>query len=179
MAPEAEKKPKLTVEPFDPAKHDRTAFSSGTKYVDNFLKISAKKFQKGKMTRYWVGCLEGTNEVVAYYAINAHNIDASDLGDQTPKGVPNHGEIPSIYIAAIGINVSLRGKGYGSALLAHALKKIKGVSEVAGCWAAVLDVLDDGNHAAIQRRKKFYEDRGFVEFPSTPLRMFLPVKNMP
>lgn len=167
--------PKFKIEPFDPGKHNRKAFSSGVRQTDNYLKLNAKKFQKGDMVRVHVAVPAGSDQVIGYYALNGGALDITALGDLSPRNVPEHGQIPISFIPAFGIDQNHQGQGCGRVILAHALSEIARVAERQGCWAAVLDVFDDEN---IERRKRFYEERGFRSLPSQPLRMFLPVKDI-
>lgn len=41
----------IIIEPFDPARRDRAAFTYGVTRVDNFLKRTARKQQAGDFTR--------------------------------------------------------------------------------------------------------------------------------
>lgn len=44
----------LKFEPFDPEKHDRTAFSCGVDQVDNYFRKTANKLQKAENVRVFV-----------------------------------------------------------------------------------------------------------------------------
>ena len=79
------------------------------------------------------------------------------------------------YISAFGVDSAVQGRGIGTFLISDALKRIARISEEMGIWAVVLDVLDDGDAEKIQKRHMFYRDFGFIDFASSPLRMYLPV----
>lgn len=169
---------KISIESFDPTIHNRTAFSCGVARIDNFIKKTAKKHQKGNFSRVWVAVAPGRSHILGYYAINSHIIEAADLSTELTKNAPNHGLIPSAYLSFLGVESIHQGQGLGRVLLADALKRIVGVSEQMGVAVIVLDVLDDGDSEAIEKRKQFYMRFKFTTFPSHPLRMFLPVKNI-
>ena len=169
---------KVSIEPFDPAKHDRTAFSCGAPRIDNFLKRTAKKHQVGGFTRVWVAVAPESPRILGYYAISGHAIEAADLPPQLTKNAPNHGFVPSAYLSTFGVESAIQGQGLGRVLLADALKRILGVSAQMGIVAIVLDVLDDGDVEAVEKRKRFYTGFGFTPFPSHPMRMFLPIKSV-
>lgn len=178
MAADANDDLNIAIEPFDPAKHDRTAFSCGTAQIDNFLRLSAKKQQKGGFTRIWVAVIPGRTEVVGYYAINSHGIEGEDLPKALTKNAPNHGYIPAAYISTIGVTADFQGRGLGQVLLADALKRIARLSDQIGITVVVLDVLQDGDDEATEKRRQFYEGFGFIPFVSRPLRMYLPIKTV-
>ena len=164
----------LIIEPFDPDRHDRTAFSCGVEQVDNFFRKTANKLAKAGNLRVFALVGDG-REVIGFYAINAHAIDYQELPKAYARSRPRHGSIPAAYISMIAVDRLHSGRGYGGDLLADALQRIALVSESLGISVVVLDVLDDGNPALTVRRKKLYESYGFTPFKSNPLRMFLPV----
>ena len=166
---------KFSIQPFDPKNHDRTAFSCGAARIDNFLKFSATKQQRGDFARVWVAVAEGQRQVLGYYAINAHAIEADALPVKFTRNAPRHGGVGAAYVSMFGVDKSVQGQGLGTLLIADALKRIALVSDELGIFAVVLDVLADDGAAAIERRQAFYRRLGFVALPSQPLRMFLPV----
>jgi len=165
---------KLIIEPFDPEKHDRAAFSCGVEQVDNFFKKTANKLAKAGNLRVYV-MVAPDGDVIGFYAINAHAIDYQELPKAYARSRPRHGSIPAAYLSMIGVDQRHAGHGYGGDLLSDALRRIALASENLGIAVVVLDVLDDGNPDLTARRKKLYEGYGFMPFKSDPLRMFLPV----
>jgi len=165
----------LKIEPFDPDVHDRTAFSCGADQIDNFLKFTAKKHQRGDFARVWVAVADRNPNVLGYYSINSHAIETGQLPRKFAKHAPNHGGVGAVYISMFGVQSSAQGKGIGTLLIADALKRIARISDDLGIFAVVLDVLDEGGAEKVETRQAFYKRLGFIEFPSQPLRMFLPV----
>ncbi len=164
----------FTIEPFDPEKHDRTAFSCGVEQVDNFFKRTANKLAKAGNLRVFV-MVADNGGLIGFYAINAHAVDYRELPKRFARARPGHGSIPAAYISMIGVGARYAGKGHGGALLADALTRIAAASQTLGIAVVILDVFDDGNPDAVTRRKSLYERYGFTPLPSNPLRMFLPV----
>lgn len=166
--------PSLLVEAFDPALHDRTAFSCGVEQVDNFFRRTANKLASADNLRVFVLATEA-HEVIGFYAVNAHAVDYQDLPARFARARPGHGSIPAAYISMMGVDARHAGKGYGGLLLVDALKRLTAVAEDLGVAVVMLDVLDDGNSEDVNRRKALYERYGFMPLPSNPLRLFLPV----
>ena len=164
----------LAIEPFDPDRHDRTAFSCGVEQVDNFFKRTANKLAKAGNLRIFV-MVDAQGGIVGFHAINAHSVDYRDLPQRFARSRPGHGSIPAAYISMIGVDRRHAGQGYGGDLLADALKRIAHASESLGIAVVMLDILDDGDPGLVARRKALYEGYGFASLPSDPLRMFLPV----
>ena len=169
---------RFKIEPFDPKRHDRAAFSCGVAQIDNFLKRTAKKHRKGDFTRVWVAIQPPEQRVLGYYAINSHAIETGDLPETLRKRAPHHGQVGAAYLSMIAADVEAQGQGLGGLLLADALRRVAAVSSDIGIFAVVLDVLDDGAADAMEKRRRFYEGFGFISFPSQPMRMFLPVQTI-
>lgn len=165
---------KNTIEPFDPDKHDRTAFSCGVEQVDNFFKKTANKLAKADNARvYAMTAPDGA--VIGFYALNAHAIDYQDLPRKYARTRPAHGSIPAAFVSMIGVDQRYAGQGFGGDLLVDALLRVAQAAEHVGIAMIILDVLDDGDPELVERRVKLYVGYGFQPLPSNPLRMFLSV----
>jgi ribosomal protein S18 acetylase RimI-like enzyme len=165
---------KNTIEPFDPDKHDRAAFSCGVEQVDNFFKRTANKLAKADNARVYV-MTAPDGAVIGFYALNAHAIDYSNLPKKYARTRPTHGSIPAAFLSMIGVDQRYAGQGYGGDLLVDALLRVAQAAEHVGLAVVVLDVLDDGNPDLVGRRIKLYAGYGFQNLPSNPSRMFLSV----
>ena len=162
------------IEPFDPEKHDRTAFSCGVEQVDNYFKKTANKLHKAGNVRVFVmRTAEGA--IIGFYAINAHAVDYADLPKKYARTRPVHGSIPAAYISMIGRDEKFRGCGFGGDLLIDALVRIAQAADNLGIAMVMLDVLDCGDPERTGRRKALYESYGFRALAAEPLRMFLPM----
>lgn len=160
--------------PLDPALHDRDGFSCGVAQVDNFLRRTANKLAAADNLRVFV-MTDGTARIAGFYALNAHAVDYSDLPPRFARTRPGHGSIPAAYISMIGVDLQYAGQGLGGDLLVDALTRILRAADSIGIAVVMLDVLDDGDAALIQRRTRLYESYGFTALASNPLRLFLPV----
>jgi hypothetical protein len=98
--------------PLDPARHDREAFSSGVRQVDNFFRKTANKLNRADNLRTFI--LEGIDGgVIGYYALNAFSIDYADLPDRYARNRPAQGKIPAVFVSMIGIDSRFQGQGMG------------------------------------------------------------------
>ena len=167
----------MIIEPFDPERHDRTAFSCGLDRLDNFLKLSAKKQQVGDFTRVRVATIRGQASILGYYALNAHFLAGDGLPNDLTKNAPRSG-IPVIYLSMIAVDCRCQGRGIGRALLASALTRAAHAAEDVGLKAVILDVIEDDGAAMTARRHEFYTSMGFQSFPSRPLRMFITIESV-
>lgn len=168
---------KPIIEPFDPEKHDRGAFSCGVAQVDNFFKQTANKLAKADNSRVYV-MVTADGAVIGFHAINAHAVLYQDLRKRYARTRPGHGSIPAAYISMIGVYLKFAGNGYGGDLLVDALVRVCRVSDELGISVVMLDVLDCGNPELVERRQRLYAKYGFVSLASNELRMFLAVSTV-
>lgn len=166
--------PRLTIEPLDPARHDRAGFSCGVEQVDNFFRKTANKLTKADNLRVFV-LSDAEGRVMGFHALNAHAIGYADLPHQYARARAGHGRIPAAYISMIGVDKRYQGQGYGGDLLADSLKRVAQAADAIGIAIAMLDVLDCGNPDRVERRKRLYQSYGFIPLPSNPLRLFMPI----
>ena len=167
----------LRIEKLDPARHDRAGFSCGVERLDNYLMLSAKKQQKDDMTRVYVVVEDGDAVVLGYSAINLGMMNADEL-KKRPRGAPDHGELPVLFLGQVAVSEAAQGKGIGSILMHHVFEKARLIADEAGCFAIVLDVMADGGEVAFQRRLSWYAEFGFQAFASNPARMFVVMKQV-
>jgi len=171
---EAQAPPRSIIEPFDPDKHDRTAFSCGLPQVDNFFKRTANKLAKADNLRVYV-MLGAEGELIGFYALNAHAVDFADLPAKYARTRPGHGSIPAAYISMIGVDERFQGRGFGGNLLIDGLRRIALAADAIGIAVVMLDVLDCGDPDRVTQRTSLYEGYGFIPLAANPLRMFLPI----
>lgn len=169
--------PTNIIEPLDPARHDRAAFSCGIEQVDNFFKRTANKLAKADNVRVFVLTTADQN-LVGFYALNAHSIDYAELPAKYARTRPGHGSIPASYISMIGVDERFAGQGYGGDLLIDALERITRAADEIGIAVVVLDVLDCGNPELVDRRLRLYTSYGFQPLSSNGLRLFLPIQTV-
>ncbi|EIZ77297.1 GCN5-like N-acetyltransferase [Novosphingobium sp. Rr 2-17] len=173
MTTPEEAKPNV-IEPLDPTKHDRAAFSCGIEQVDNFFRRTANKLTKVGNVRTFV-MISPKGEIIGFYATNAHSIDYAELPERFARTRPAHGSIPAAYISMIGVDSRFQGRGYGGDLLVDCLARLAGAAEALGIAIVMLDVLDCGNPEKVARRLALYTSYGFEPLPSNGLRLFLPI----
>jgi ribosomal protein S18 acetylase RimI-like enzyme len=170
--PEAAKP--VIIEPLDPARHDRAAFSCGITQVDNFFRRTANKLARADNVRTFV--MTGPEgELIGFYAVNAHAIDYTELPERFARNRPAHGTIPAAYISMIGVDSRFQGRGYGGDLLVDCLTRLAGAAEALGIAVVMLDVLNCGDPDKVAKRLALYTSYGFAPLPSNGLRLFLPI----
>ena len=169
--------PACRIERFDPARHDRADFDCGVGRLNNYLKLSARKQQKDDMTRVYVVVEEGSPRILGYHAINLGMMNVDEL-KRRPRGAPDHGEIPVLFLGQVAVDRDAQGRGLGGILMHHVFEKACVIADAAGCHAIVLDAISDGGAEDLARRRAWYESFGFATFASDPGRMFLTMKQV-
>ncbi len=169
--------PALRIEHFDVTRHDRAEFDCGVARLNNYLKLSARKQQKDDMTRVYVVVTEGSARILGYHSVNLGMMNVDEL-KRRPRGAPDHGEVPVLFLGQVAVDKTAQGIGIGGILMHHVFEKACMVSDMAGCHAIILDVIPDGGEESFARRKAWYESFGFATFSSNPARMFLVMKQV-
>jgi len=82
------------IEPFDPERHGRAAFSCGVEQVDNYFQKTANKLAKADNVRLYV-MVDPAGMVIGFYALNAHAVHFADLPAKFARTRPSHGNIPA------------------------------------------------------------------------------------
>ena len=167
----------LNIEGWTSGRHDHSGFDCGVARLNNFLKLSAKKQQKDDMVRVYVAVEPGETAILGYHAINVGTMNVAELAKR-PRGAPNHGELPVLFLGQVAVDRKAQGLGIGSLLMHHVFEKALIIADEAGCHAILLDVMSDDGAAAFARRRGWYGDFGFQSFASNKARMFMTMRQV-
>ena len=162
----------IVIEPFDPARHERSGLSCGTKRLDNFLRLSARRQQRDDFTRVFVAAAAGSPKILGYHALNAHAVATGELGADRPGGAPNTGSIMAPYFSKIAADRSWQRQGLGSDPAIDALGRARNVVVELGLKLVVLDVIGDGGNEVFARRMELFR-LGFQSLQDRPERLFI------
>lgn len=163
--------------PFDPVvsplekRHDRRAFSCGKQALDTYLKRQASQDMKRGLAAVFV--LEGENdsEVAGFYALSSLSIEAGDLTAFAAKGLPTLRSVPCTLLGQFAVHEKWKGQGIGAWLLGHVLHQVLVHAGEVGSYALVVDAIDEDAHT-------YWQHCGFIAFPNTGNRLFLPMKTI-
>jgi predicted GNAT family N-acyltransferase len=157
------------IEPLGP-QHDRAAFSSGSAALDQYLKTQAGQAVAKNLAAVFILTPDGKT-ILGYFTLSAFSVNFSEIPEQLAKKLTKMGEVPATLLGRLARSLDEKGKGIGEILLVDALKKALLNSATVASWAVVVDAKDDNASA-------FYKRFGFVEFPNTPKRLFLPMQSI-
>jgi hypothetical protein len=158
--------------------HDLDKFDCGNEALTRWLKNSAIRGQVQDTGRTFVWRPEmgdrhfDAGQVLGYFTLAAHTIQRSDLDDVLSRtklrSLPT--ELPAILLAKLALDVRLRDRGLGGALLASALQRCVLAGELVAARFVVVDAIDD---AALG----FYSHYDFRRIPGTD-RLVRPLRDI-
>lgn len=155
--------------PFDKRRHNRGAFLCGKAQLDNYIQKQASQDQKRNTAAIFV--LEGKNgsDIEVFYSLSSLSIDAGDLTEVAAKGLPQKRPVPCTLLGQFAVHEKWRGQGVGGWLLGHILHEVLDHAERVGSFALIVDAVDDD-------ARSYWLYCGFIPFPDSPDRLFLPMK---
>jgi len=165
----SDSQPAFRIEPL--GDHNRAAFSSGIESLDRYLREQASQDARKRAAAPFV-LLTADNRIAGYYTLSATIILAGDLPAETVKKLkwPRYPQLPATLIGRLARDLTFRGQNIGELLLMDALKRAWSNREI-GSLAVIVDAKDEG-------ARQFYARYGFLAFPDTPSRMYLPMKTI-
>jgi ribosomal protein S18 acetylase RimI-like enzyme len=126
-------------------------FSCGKKPLDQFLKNKARKAVKRHEHRVFCAHLDGSPNVIGYYALQIGGDSVDDLPDANKNNyLKNYVAFPAIHLSFLAVHENHKRQGLGQFLLMDAFSKIVAISDWAGFYALTLSSLDDDSTAFYQ-----------------------------
>jgi GNAT superfamily N-acetyltransferase len=148
--------------------HVLDRFDCGKEDLNRFLKRQAWNDQQAHSTQTYV--LGKDLHVLGYYSLAAGSVTHDEATERVKKGLARH-PIPIILWARLAVDVSIHGKGIGSALLKDALLRAAHAADTIGARALLVHAKDDS-------AKAFYEHFTFEASPSDPYHLLLIMKDL-
>lgn len=142
--------------------HDISSFDSGHPLLNDWLKRRALANHSGGATRCYV--VLQANIVVAYYALSAGAVAASQATGNVKRNMPD--PIPILVLARLAIDQGYQAQGLGKALLKDAVQRAMRVAKEVGVRALLVHAIDASAAA-------FYIKHGFSASPMAPLTLML------
>jgi len=108
--------------------------------------------------------------LAGFYTLTQDNIASEDLPPELIKrlNLPRYERIGASLLGRLARDLAYKGKGVGELLLVDALKRSLAMSRQIASAAVVVDAKDE-------KAYKFYQDFGFIPFPESQKRLFLPM----
>jgi GNAT superfamily N-acetyltransferase len=159
------KLPKLTAPSRLTDEHNRDAFSCGEPTLDDWLRRQARRNEESGASRTYVVCNGLT--VVGYYSLSTGAVIRADAPKRIQRNMPD--PIPVMVLGRLATDQRFQGRGIGKALLRDAILRVLQAAEIAGIRAILV-------HAISDSAKLFYLQNGFLESPTEPMTLCLPIE---
>ena len=143
-------------------------FDCGKEDLNRFLIRQAWNNQQARSAQTHV--LTKDLRVLGYYSLAAGSVSHDEATERVKKGLARH-PIPVILLARLAVDISIHGKGVGSALLKDALLQSAHAAESIGARALLVHAKDDDAGS-------FYEHFTFEAGPSDPYHLLLIMKDL-
>lgn len=148
--------------------HDRAAFSCGIDALDRYLKAQAGQDVAKRVAVCFVLTPDGTT-IAGLYTLSQYSVDLLDLPAVVASKLPRYPEVPATLLGRLAISQAFKGRRLGEFLLLDGLYRGWQQSKQVASVAVIVDAKDES-------ARRFYEHFGFLSLPSTPNRLFLPMK---
>ncbi len=120
--------------------HELDGFDCGKENLNRYLKRHAWSSQQAHGAQTYV--LAKDLRVLGYYSLAAGSVAHDEATARVSKGLVRH-PIPVILLARLAVDVSIQGKGVGSALLKDALIRTAQAADTVGARALLVHAKDD------------------------------------
>lgn len=146
----------------------REGFDSGALELDEWLVRYSWQNQQANNAVTYVSVLD--ERVVGYYAIAVANVTSEAAPVSVAKAAPK--QVPCLLLARLAVDQRMQGLGLGRGLLADVLRRTVDLADVVGIRALLV-------HSRDESARQFYcAQAEFLESPSDPLHLLLPVKDI-
>jgi len=143
-------------------------FGSGHAELDNWLGRHALAAQQTDSARTFI-LVEGA-KVLGYLSLTMGSVWRADAPGKLVRGLPSY-PVGTVLLARLAVVRTCQGRGFGSLLLAEALRKAVAAGEAAAARLVVVDAIDED-------AARFYTRHGFEPAPEHPLRLYRRMKDV-
>jgi GNAT superfamily N-acetyltransferase len=141
---------------------DASEFACGDDIKDEWIRRHALANHLAGGSRVYV-TTRGTR-ISGFYALATASIQRGDATPRARRHMPN--PVPAILLGRIAVDQKEAGQGLGTWLLRDAVLRTLEAAEVVGVRILLA-------HAASERARAFYLDRGFAPSPTDPLHVMI------
>lgn len=135
--------------------------------MDGWFRQRAGQDDRRNVARVFVA-VDDQGSAIGFYSLSSYTLSVTDLPQEIAKKLPRYDAIPAALIGRLARDERVRGQRIGELLLADAVRRILGAARSLAVYAIVVA-------AKHEAAAKFYGQFGFRQFPTRPLRLFLPI----
>ncbi|MBD2604493.1 GNAT family N-acetyltransferase [Scytonema hofmannii FACHB-248] len=151
--------------------HDRASFSCGNEQLDRYLHSAVTQDKKRNIAIPYAIFDRDRQKIIGYYTLCMSGINLEQLPQSIVKKLPKYPIVGVTLIGRLAVAHDYRGYGWGKLLIMDALYRSLAVSQRTGCFAVVVDAIDD-------EAVRFYQRFEFQTFPDQPYKLFRTMKNI-
>lgn len=151
--------------------HDRSAFDCGNEDLNRYLKQQARQDAEKYAAAPFVLVESAAPIVRGYYTLSSSLIPLDELPADLAKKLPRYDNLPVTLLGRLARDKTIPDKGVGEFLLLDALHRSLQNAQQIASMAVVVDAKDE-------QAERFYKHFNFLPFQLTPLRLFLPMKQI-
>ena len=149
------------------AAHEVSSFSCGRPVLDRWLKTRARANQRGLTV---VMVVHEAGRVVGYYGLAPTAVLPATLPRAIRTGQPPS-PVPCLLLGQLATDLGWAGRGIGTALLAHALRRCVAGAALIGGRAVVVNALD-------AEAARFWARWGYLASRDDPLVLFRSIQDI-
>jgi GNAT superfamily N-acetyltransferase len=150
----------------DPRNHDRQAFTSSVRELDEYLqRLALQQSKKGISVVRVLVDTKTPRTILGYYCLSAAQVDAIQLDERTQKKLPRY-PVPCFRLGRLAVHSAHHGRGLGRLLIGCAVERCLAARMHVAAYALVVDAKSDA-------AKAFYEHYGFAPCRDNPLTLYL------
>lgn len=151
--------------------HDRAGFDCGVSELNAFLKSTARQHaEKGISRTFVLSEPDKPGLILGYFTLTLCEVRTEHLPERYAKRYPSHA-LPAVRLARLAVDRKAQSQGYGSLLLADAIRRTIIVAEHAGTVGLFVEPKGD-------QAQRFYERFGFVALRGHRPQLFLPIETL-
>ena len=132
--------------------HIKDGFDCGIAELNQYLFRQSGQDVRKYYAALFVAVESATNRIIGYYTLSNTSVNLDAVPSALRKKLPRYTEIPAIRLGRLAVDITAKGQGIGSELLADAA--IRSVLNVAAWVVMTVDAKDD-------KACSFYKKYGF------------------
>jgi GNAT superfamily N-acetyltransferase len=147
------------------AHHDKVAFRCDNEQLERYLRSTATQDRKRNIAIPYVIYDKDRQKIIGYYTLSMSGINLEELPEEMIKKLPKYQIIGVTLIGRLAVNRDYKGFGWGKLLIMDAFQRSLNISKATGCFAMIVDAIDDD-------AVRFYQRFDFKTFPDSTDRLF-------
>lgn len=154
----------------DPRRHDRQAFTSGVRELDEYLqRFAVQQSKKGITVVRVLVDSDAPRTILGYYSLSAAQVDVVQLDERSQQKLPRY-PVPCFRLGRLAAQSAHHGRGLGRILVGCAVERCLEARKHVGAYALIVD-------AKGASAKAFYEHYGFTPCRDNPMTLYLSLRD--